>query len=232
MIISSATIRHPVTDRRTKRQQRDDITSKVLKVSLELFLTNGYRDTTIRQISEGANAKAGSIYNVFHDKEDIVKELVVYFYDIIVSKGQDLMHDMGDLMSSVAFPIAVELSMAHSNRNLAEIMSIAFSSSKVMDRLVGIQEEKTREYYSRFGIQMDSSRTRDVLYAINGVLEGFIIKSMSSDEKDIANELHICMQVYCSLMGIPLLGIEDMARSILATLEDGSVLADVLDTFE
>ncbi len=47
---------------------------KVLKVAKELFLSKGYNDTTVAQITKDANIGVGTFYNYFRSKSEIFLE--------------------------------------------------------------------------------------------------------------------------------------------------------------
>ena len=51
-----------------EKQQR---CSEILKEAKKLFAKNGYKDTTMRQISEAANISLGSLYFYFTIKSEI-----------------------------------------------------------------------------------------------------------------------------------------------------------------
>ena len=46
-----------------------------MDVSVELFLENGYDRTTTRQILQRADILNGSLYNIYHGKEEIFADI-------------------------------------------------------------------------------------------------------------------------------------------------------------
>src|SRR5713226_6220135 len=75
----------------------------LIEASYRLFVAHGYHATTMRDIAKEAGITAGSIYNHFADKEQIVKEVLLAYHPIVrvlpalaEAKGQsvtELIHD-------------------------------------------------------------------------------------------------------------------------------------------
>ncbi len=59
------------------------VREKILTTAENLFLSQGYKNTTIRQIVQMSGITSGSIYKIFEDKEHLVSALVDKFMDII-----------------------------------------------------------------------------------------------------------------------------------------------------
>ena len=58
--------------------RRDGIETKkkILTVCVRLFLEQGYKETSITQITENAGVTRGSFQNLFHTKDAVLMELV------------------------------------------------------------------------------------------------------------------------------------------------------------
>ncbi len=51
---------------------------ELVRISLDLFLQNGYENTTITQIMKAAGLSKGGLYHYFSSKEDILDEAICY----------------------------------------------------------------------------------------------------------------------------------------------------------
>ena len=76
-----------------QRENRKHQIEKVLVVSKNLFVTQGYEKTTMRQIVEAAGMTTGSLYNFFDSKEDILLRLI-----------RDLFSDVPTLADEIVSP--------------------------------------------------------------------------------------------------------------------------------
>ena len=65
----------------TKKKQPDDhleiVRHKILDTARALFVQQGYKKTTIRQIVQYSGVLTGSIYYLFRNKEDIFQALIL-----------------------------------------------------------------------------------------------------------------------------------------------------------
>jgi AcrR family transcriptional regulator len=55
----------------------------LVEASYRLFVTRGYHATTLRDIATEAGITAGSIYNHFCDKEQLIKEVLFLYHPIV-----------------------------------------------------------------------------------------------------------------------------------------------------
>jgi AcrR family transcriptional regulator len=55
----------------------------LIEASYRLFVTRGYHATTMRDIANEVGITAGSIYNHFSDKDQIIKEVLLAYHPII-----------------------------------------------------------------------------------------------------------------------------------------------------
>jgi AcrR family transcriptional regulator len=57
----------------------------ILDAALDLFSTQGYRGTSIRDISRAAKVSTGAVYHHFKDKEELFDELLSEYWTAIRS---------------------------------------------------------------------------------------------------------------------------------------------------
>ncbi|TAK13786.1 MAG: TetR/AcrR family transcriptional regulator [Anaerolineae bacterium] len=60
----------------------DRTRAEVLGAAHDLFVSNGYHGTSMRQIAERAGLALGGIYNHFGSKEQIFKEIIIKYHPI------------------------------------------------------------------------------------------------------------------------------------------------------
>lgn len=71
---------------RMQRQARSEQSRRqVLDAALQLFSTQGYRATNVREIAEAAGVSTGNVYHHFPDKETIFRTLLDEFWVIVES---------------------------------------------------------------------------------------------------------------------------------------------------
>ena len=61
---------------RSSREKSIETRTRILEAAYRLFIENGYNATAMRAISKEAGVTVGAIYNHFHTKEDIWREVL------------------------------------------------------------------------------------------------------------------------------------------------------------
>ena len=70
-----------MTARKTQEERSAEAVGKVLDAALELFSTQGYRATSLRQIADEAGISVGNIYHHFPDKEALYNRLFERYWE-------------------------------------------------------------------------------------------------------------------------------------------------------
>ena len=70
-----------MTARRSQEERSAAAIAKVLDAALELFSSQGYRGTSLRQIAERAGISVGNIYHHFPDKEALYNRLFELYWE-------------------------------------------------------------------------------------------------------------------------------------------------------
>jgi AcrR family transcriptional regulator len=78
--------------------------AQILEAALDLFSRQGYRGTSIRDISKAAGVSTGSVYHHFHDKEELFDTLLSQYWSAIESPD----FPFNRALASGAFPDRLE----------------------------------------------------------------------------------------------------------------------------
>ena len=173
------------------------VLSRVIETATRLFMEKGYKGTKISDISAETGIHIGSIYNIFRDKEDIVCEIVIRDYALMLGRADRI--DVGDLVKKVAYPMAAEFRLARLGPNVARILSVAYSSSKTMDALTDLQCGLLERYCEETGIPLGIDAIKRRMCAVNGLIGGLIA---CPSEGDVREDVRIAMEAYCCLFGV------------------------------
>jgi AcrR family transcriptional regulator len=82
----------------TKREQREASTEKILRSSLKLFVSKGYRSTTVDEIAASAQLTKGAVYFYFPTKAAILLALLDEIEDLMVDKMVERVAHAGPLL--------------------------------------------------------------------------------------------------------------------------------------
>ena len=88
-----------------RQAERSEIaTSKVLEAALDLFSSQGYGATSMRQIAEACELSTGNLYHHFGSKEAIFQRLIDDYWERLLDPGRPL----GKIFTTANFPDDLE----------------------------------------------------------------------------------------------------------------------------
>ena len=138
----SDTIREP------KQKRSIDTKNRIIESGYEMFAKNGYFNTNTAEIAKHAGVSTGIVYGYFHDKKDILIEVLdIYvakvfapFFEMLQSLSAPL--DFDDLIPKI---IDSTVNLHQNNAAIHEALhSLSASDADVNDRFMQLEEETTR----------------------------------------------------------------------------------------
>ena len=109
--------------------RRDGIETKkkILTVCVRLFLEQGYKETSITQITENAGVTRGSFQNLFRTKDAVLLELVETMFSGQFSAAKSITGQQLPPVYAYAVETAIQLPLTELNERLREIYLEAYS---------------------------------------------------------------------------------------------------------
>lgn len=100
---------------------------KTLTVCVRLFLEQGYKETSITQITENAGVTRGSFQNLFRTKDAVLLELVETMFSGQFSAAKSITGQQLPPVYAYAVETAIQLTLTELNERLREIYLEAYS---------------------------------------------------------------------------------------------------------
>lgn len=154
---------------------KNNVKTKVLQTAIKMFLENGYKKTTMRDIAANANVNYGSLMFAFKTKEALVCELVGFVIDCqfeaVSSTLKGITHDK---ILQYAVETALQLHIAEKSAQMKEMYIVSYSmanSSQV------IYNNLTKKLQHIFKEQLPSLEEKDFYeleIAAAGIMRNFL----------------------------------------------------------
>ena len=109
------------------RKDGIDTRNKILTVCVRLFLEQGYKNTTITQITEEAGISRGSFQNFFPTKDAVLLELVKTMFGGQFGAAKSIVGDNLQPVYIYAVETAIQLTLTELNESLREIYIEAYT---------------------------------------------------------------------------------------------------------
>lgn len=161
------------------------IRSRILRTAENLFLEQGYKTTTIRQIVQDSGITSGSIYNIYEDKEHLFAALIDEFLDDAAKRVGEALANKTPEQRLVAY-IAMELFYVEKNPVIREMMYAAHTSPMIMESVIENHAYLAREVWdARRHTKIESLHTAILL--AEGAVSSYVLCFDFSEKLDYSS---------------------------------------------
>lgn len=149
---------------------------KILNICVRLLLNQGYKNTTITQITREANVTRGSFQNLFPTKDAVLLELVESMFNGQFNIAKGIV--VGDCPPVYVYAVetAIQLALTEMNENLREIYIEAYTLPATLEY---IHQHTTAELARIFGSNLPGCTQSD-FYEMEvgtaGLMRGYMAK--------------------------------------------------------
>ena len=199
---------------------------KILTVCVRLFLEQGYKETSITQITENAGVTRGSFQNLFRTKDAVLLELVETMFSGQFSAAKSITGQLPPVYAYAA-ETAIQLTLTELNERLREIYLEAYS---LPDTAEYIHLHTTAELKQIFGGSFPGYSDSD-FYEMEigtaGLMRGYMARKCDIHfplDRKLSRFLTAAMRVY----RVP----EEEQRQVLAfirSLDIRAIAAEVME---
>jgi len=165
-----------------RKMHEKEVRKKIIKTARQLFLEQGFHQTTIRQITQKSKISTGTLYHFYQDKEDIFFHIADETFLKVIEKSAEMVPDDRIFLRLVC-EVAMHIQAFTSGRNMAELYVIAYGS-------YNISEEVMRKQHIRIANIMENQGRKEqvdvefVALTLKGFLHALALKSMNGEELD------------------------------------------------
>ncbi len=154
----------------------NELKERIVKVSAKNFFEKGYLNTSIKEITQGANIGTSSFNNIFQTKEDILCEIVPLVMEKQFAVTRALLKGKTeDKLLFFATETVLQLHIAEVNASVRDVYTATYSFLKpqavIRERITSRWEEVFKDY-------LPSHTTSDFYQleiATGGIIRGFMI---------------------------------------------------------
>ena len=181
------------------QQYAASVRRKILEAAKEMFLSAGYRKTTIQKIVEKSGVSSGSIYHWYHNKQEIFQALVAR----LMQEAQAFIEQaFGAAAPSRRYAalLMMELSAIDGDAILREMFAIALASEEMLVPLA----RRHAAFVGRLlpGRFPEAEAQRRCLL-IHASMHGYVLVSRSETAEERAALARLLVVSALTLLGVP-----------------------------
>lgn len=148
---------------------------RVLTVAIKMFLENGYKQTTMRELAKRANVNYGSLTFAFKSKENVVCQLLGYVFEYQFSKVKEILKEKAnDKILFYATEMALQINVAESSEHLREMYNVSYSMPNSSQVVFNTITTKLEDIFKEFLPQAEKKDFYELEIASAGVMRNFI----------------------------------------------------------
>ena len=176
------------------------IRNQILRTAENLFLTQGYKTTTIRQIVQDSGITSGSIYNIFEDKEHLFSALADQFMTDGKAKIDKALEGESPEKRLVGL-LAMELYCAEANPIVRELACAFHTSPFLMETVIKRHSVLAEEVWMSRRHPRNSSLATAILIS-EGMISSYLISFDFSQKMNYDEIRRKVMTLILKAMGL------------------------------
>ncbi len=192
----------------------NEIKRKILDVSRDLFIEQGYKQTTTRQIIQKADILNGSLYHFFENKEDIFKDIIMDVDQEVIELAKSFAGQYSDSILILAFPMALHLYVVERHPKFAELFHEAYSSWPILELFTKNCANLWRELYQDYNPGLTEQDYYLRALSISGCIRSFIAESLFMGNIGYQEKLNVVLRMFQLFLNIPAFDVGETVAKI------------------
>jgi hypothetical protein len=207
-----------------KRAEKSmNLKTAIIDISRELFLEQGYRDTTIRQIMGKAGINFGSLYHFFHDKEDILLHVALQTYNEFIQYVDSITEDEPDPAVKYALTRALEFKVIEKHDRIAELYLETYSSWKITQMMLPVNIKRNKLFFQKYNKKLTEQDYYMKTLALRSMRMGFISERVHSGAGYFETRCPFLIETALALFHVPKQNITKAISKAMDEVKKGSI---------
>ncbi|MBX2872203.1 MAG: TetR/AcrR family transcriptional regulator [Saprospiraceae bacterium] len=165
-----------------RKVHEKEVRKKIIKTARQLFLEQGFHQTTIRQITQKSGISTGTLYHFYQDKEDIFFHIADETFLKVIEKSEEMVPEHRIFLRLVC-EVAVHIQAFTSGKNMAELYAIAYGSYSISEEVMRKQHARIASLLELQGRQTGAD-VEFISLTVKGFLHALALKSMNGEDLD------------------------------------------------
>lgn len=195
-----------------------EIRSQILRDAERLFMRQGYKTTTIRQLVQESGVTSGSIYNIFEDKEHLFSALIDEFVEDAAMRLEGRLGDKSLEEKLVGF-VCMEFYCIENYPVVREMIYAAHISPLIMEGMISRRAKLLQDIWDSWDHKANDSLASSILLS-EGSIASYVLSysfAQSMDHASIRKKVLLTILFY---FGVD----EETSHKLLAYAEENEDL--------
>lgn len=186
-----------------RHPKSDLVMRNITDVARQLFLAQGYKATTTRQIIKKAGITTGTLYHFFRTKDDILLQITRETYNEAMGAVDAIVEEKGDSLLHYVLLYILEMKAVSKYAPIAEIYLQAYSSWHITNAMLPLHIKRNKALFATYNPHFDDQDYYLRTLALRGMELGFIVEQINVGKGDYAAKSAVLVRHGLSLFNIP-----------------------------
>ena len=171
----------------------------MLRYAVELFLEQGYQETTLDQIAERIDRTKGAVLRAYPDKESILYALVTHMFRVQFSTARSLLGEKADPLLVYCVETAMQLHICELGEPLRDLYTSAYTLPTTSDFIYRSTAQELRLIFGKYLPDAAESDFYELDLVSGGVMRGLMARKCDmyfTIEKKITLFLQCALKIY------------------------------------
>jgi AcrR family transcriptional regulator len=207
-----------------RERKRRDIKKIIIDISRDLFITNGYTVTTIRQITEKAEINIGSLYHFFRDKEDILLHIVIDAYRDFMQASRSIVGKEMNPVLQYSVINALELKAVEKYDRIAEFYLVVYNSWRITELMLSYNIQRNRLFFHKYNETFNDQDYYMRTLALRGIRLSFIAERVNQGVVNFDMKCPFTIEMGLSLFNVPERTIKATINKTMMIINEKSIM--------
>jgi len=186
-----------------RAEKSSEVKRNIMDKALDLFLAQGYRKTTIRQIAERARINIGTIYHFFKDKEDLHLHIGKDVYNEFMEYADSLTKKKKDPALRYALTRALELKEVEDSDRVAELYLESYSSWRITQMVLPVNIQRNKLLFHEYNPDFTEQDYLNRTLALRGMRHMFILDRVKNGPGNFNTKCPFLIGTALKLFNVP-----------------------------
>lgn len=195
----------------------------ILETARELFITQGYEKTTIRQIITLADVTTGSLYHFYKNKEEILLNIVDEHFNVIMLQSSVLSNRYNEPLLGFSLSASIIFNLIDQHETLGELFLAAYNSCIISEHIVQVASTMTKDWFSAYNPTFSNIEYYHRAILIRGMYQSLIWNYLCKKNISLPDTVHLLIRTINQIFNVPSDKIEDILSLSQQIMKDNDL---------
>ncbi|MCM1990349.1 TetR/AcrR family transcriptional regulator [Oceanirhabdus seepicola] len=186
-----------------KQKNHKNTKMDILNTARELFETQGYNKTTIRQIIKKAGVTTGSLYHFYSNKDDILLNITNDYFEAVITKANELAHEYNEPLLGFSLDASIIFHLMDRHKTLEELLLTSYNSPFVSAQIINLASNATKKWFGAYNPSFAHCEYYNRSVLIRGIFHGLLNDHLYESAIPLKDKIDLLITTVNQMFNVP-----------------------------